>query len=658
MLKINFSYDIDSDNFVIMCSGGDSHWQKENIRNLLAKNDLAIEEKNDLEASFTFKILKSKFIKDKQYIDVMNAIFRKGNEIIPDKYGAIFIEKIEQVLRDEDQNNALIYESFFSTIKGKENKILKIEYKDILKIIPFDFQIEQALKLINRKRLANFSSPGSGKTLTAMLAVIHEYQKNKVKNLVVFGPKSASNAWTNKEDFRDFFTNYEQIRLLDFSSSYNKQQLKFIIDNPFNDTLNILFVNYHKLQINNLWFEKLTKIFEKGCGLIVDECHYFKNQHSQKFKRLVKLSKSANYVYFLSGTPLPHSIEEGFYITRGLWPVQEYSKIDDHIPFSEVIEDYKNNFKKIYVRTKKDDHIKPLHQEIIQIDQNIVEKYVDKIFWENFPNELDQGFANQIYRAILIRRMQAASSPHSLKLSFEAAYDEIYEDAITTKGENFKWEETNNAINKYEQSEIEELESSDSIFQIKSDWNNKIEKRINKLLLDSETKKILEKYQEEQDPRILETINLLQKLANKRVLIWNVFRKSSSSLAKILKEQFKDRTIVQIDGRIKSSVRDDEIKRIRQSQNGILIASPATIAESISLHREIDHAIYFFRNYVGSHWMQSIDRIHRLVGKDETSREKFIYILESKGSAEIKSIDYYIGQNLNKKTKLQAKILD
>ena len=62
----------------------------------------------------------------------------------------------------------------------------------------------------------------------------------------------------------------------------------------------------------------------------------------------------------------------------------------------------------------------------------------------------------------------------------------------------------------------------------------------------------------------------------------------------------------------------------------MLIANPSSLAESISLHRHCHHAIYVDRTFNGAHYMQSLDRIHR-VGLDSDTQTRYD-ILQSERS--------------------------
>ena len=83
----------------------------------------------------------------------------------------------------------------------------------------------------------------------------------------------------------------------------------------------------------------------------------------------------------------------------------------------------------------------------------------------------------------------------------------------------------------------------------------------------------------------------------------------------------------------------------------ILIANPSACAESVSLHKACHHAIYFDRTFNGAHYMQSLDRIHR-VGLKADDKIHY-YILQMKDS-----IDEVIDARLNDKQRRMLALLD
>ena len=100
---------------------------------------------------------------------------------------------------------------------------------------------------------------------------------------------------------------------------------------------------------------------------------------------------------------------------------------------------------------------------------------------------------------------------------------------------------------------------------------------------------------------------------------------------------------------------DNRPKRIdewRESGDiNVLIANPATLAESVSLHQECHHAIYVDRTFNGGHYMQSLERIHR-VGLVPDTVTKYDII-----QAEL-SIDQIISERLEFKRENMNRFLE
>ena len=116
--------------------------------------------------------------------------------------------------------------------------------------------------------------------------------------------------------------------------------------------------------------------------------------------------------------------------------------------------------------------------------------------------------------------------------------------------------------------------------------------------------------------------------SNEKVIIWCSFIKTIEKLSKYFED--KGHKSVQIYGAIP---RDDEVneefnreieieKFKNNSEYNILIANAASLAESISLHKHCHHAIYVDRTFNGGHYMQSLERIHR-IGLDPLVKTRY-----------------------------------
>ena len=95
--------------------------------------------------------------------------------------------------------------------------------------------------------------------------------------------------------------------------------------------------------------------------------------------------------------------------------------------------------------------------------------------------------------------------------------------------------------------------------------------------------------------------------------------------------------------------------RIRQFHNDpecrVLIANPQACGEGISLHKACHHAIYLDRNFNAAHYLQSVDRIHRL-GLSKDTLTEITYLISSD------TIDGIIMKRLSEKTERMADVLN
>ena len=62
----------------------------------------------------------------------------------------------------------------------------------------------------------------------------------------------------------------------------------------------------------------------------------------------------------------------------------------------------------------------------------------------------------------------------------------------------------------------------------------------------------------------------------------------------------------------------------------VILANPAAVAESISLHKICKNAIYLDKSFNAAHYMQSKDRIHRVgLKKDDVVNYYYIFSKDS-----------------------------
>lgn len=88
----------------------------------------------------------------------------------------------------------------------------------------------------------------------------------------------------------------------------------------------------------------------------------------------------------------------------------------------------------------------------------------------------------------------------------------------------------------------------------------------------------------------------------------------------------------------------------------VMIANPAAAGEGISLHKVCHDAIYLDRSYVTTHYLQSIDRIHRLGLKQD--EETNIYIYRTLAPMGLGCIDHSVSHRLRHKIRAMQILLD
>ena len=168
---------------------------------------------------------------------------------------------------------------------------------------------------------------------------------------------------------------------------------------------------------------------------------------------------------------------------------------------------------------------------------------------------------------------------------------------------------------------------------------------------------LLAELMEEGDcPKLEWACNRARRLANegRKTLIWSSFVNN----VEVISERLHDLGAVYIHGGVDAGSEDEEDSRewkINEFKNNpnckVLVANPAAAGEGISLHKVCLNAIYVDRTFNAAHYLQSVDRIHRL-GLEEHERP-LIEILVSENS-----IDQVVWRRLNEKITAMLRALN
>lgn len=145
----------------------------------------------------------------------------------------------------------------------------------------------------------------------------------------------------------------------------------------------------------------------------------------------------------------------------------------------------------------------------------------------------------------------------------------------------------------------------------------------------------------------------------RKVVIWTIFTDTLRTLEKML----ADLNPVSIYGMIPvgssadTETREWRLKKFHEDPACmVLIANPAAAGEGISLHMVCHDALYVDRSYVSTHYLQSIDRIHRLGLPPGVKTNIEIY--RTKAPPGLGSIDFSVSRRLAAKIRALQVLLN
>lgn len=478
-----------------------------------------------------------------------------------------------------------------------ESKLSFRNICDILKDFGFNRllnrrQFRDTQKLLQLKNGANFSVPGAGKTTT--LLAVHSILKKQglVNKLFIVCPINAFISWEdeirsifNNEVFLPHKLNVEEITQVGLISNLSPE---------------IVIVNYEKLRRN---IDGLIRFFiENDVHLVLDESHRIKSgENNLSYNQITKIVDISKRRDIMSGTPMPQSYLDLVPQFNFLWPGENLIP-ELNLQSDDQLLTLSNSISKFYVRTTKNElglkdpiinyefvAMGPIQQELYKLFKSEAARQIaqmDKKIKSNF---------RKIGRSV-IKLLQAATNPMLLGSSND--YDE---ELLSISQSSILWELLDEYIKYEKPPKIERLKIKIDTFFAQNE--------------------------------------------NGKILIWSSFIKN----IKLLEAVFSNYNPVSIYGGISSgddlneAFREGRIRKFHTDPTcKIMIANPAACGEGISLHKVCHYAIYLDRTFNAAHYLQSVDRIHRLGLPKHTDTIIDIFVSPN-------SIDDIVQKRLNEK---------
>ncbi len=458
------------------------------------------------------------------------------------------------------------------------------------------FQLRDLAHLLSLSNGANFSVPGAGKTTVTF--ALHLLVKNANQHLVIVAPKAANQAWIDI---------VAECMANDAPDGNNENFV--VLDGREEDTIRVLasggtrFIISYDLMIRQQGI-LAAHFATHPTHLVLDESHRMKaGWRSQRGAFLLNIADLPVRRDILTGTPMPQAATDIESQLDFLWP--------GHGLGLEVVngQSPRKVLGNLYVRTTKKELGLPKatrHFIDVGMDPGQLALYsiVRNEFLRNYSSRLSHGTAQaQLLKArrSVMRLLQLSTNP-VLALSAMANDDTKIDSAIVEQ--------------------------------------------------------VLE---EGHSAKIRAVIDHARSLAagGQKCVIWTIFTDTIRSFVSSL----ADLNPVFIHGGVQSGsvdnpeTREGRIRRFHKDDNCfVLVANPAAAGEGISLHTVCHNAIYADRSYISTHYLQSIDRVHRLGLPPDQETNIFVY--RSKAPPVIGSIDFSVSRRLIEKIRNMQELLD
>jgi len=542
-------------------------------------------------------------------LDLINSVNKAlnklgENEIVLDKDVINFIEFNKYAITEHQVAGGTI-KNFDSRWQNEIETFKEILVNEIYRPL-MELQIHASFFLTKMKRAANFSVPGAGKTamMYGSFAFLSSSSINLIDRILIVCPINAFEAW--KTEFIEVFQDKKEIKFMNLRDPrYNEvSNIRFDWGNK-----NVIVINYESLERK---VRILNELIDNKTMLVFDEVHRVKGINGKRAKAALKLGKTAQYHYVLTGTPIPNSYKDIYnflhllydneYDTYFGWDVND---LDNPNP-----NDINNKVFPFFWRTNKDDLKVPKadNDELLIVSANEKQLNLAKIIHENETNIL----------SLYIRLLQASTNPE-LVLEKIDYYD------LGLLDDEFKNEEFNKLI------------------QDSSDNTEEIYQKFNLHEIESE--------------KFNAGINLILKLVNegKKVIVWGMFINTMRKIVKNLKHNNISVNLVY--GGTEKEQRVSLINDFRDGDVQVLVTNPNTLGESISLHKSVHDAVYFEFNFNLTFMLQSRDRIHRL-GLKENQYTRYYYLMTAGDKAHDSFIDNRVYLRLKEKEKIMLNAIE
>jgi SNF2 family DNA or RNA helicase len=461
--------------------------------------------------------------------------------------------------------------------RGLEEALSAFGWKVERRLRPHQLDgVAHALTSINA---ANFSVPGSGKTVTTLAAGIAHLRAGTVDLVVVAGPLACFDPW--ERETRAATGDRISVRRVRGNAASRRAAYEQISAGQ------VVLLSFAIAAADQ---PLLLRLFKKWkVMLVIDESHRIKRFRGGVWApALMELARNARVRLILSGTPMPQSGKDLYTQLNVLWPDGVLTGTRD--AFATQVDSHFDN-----VLVEVSPFISRTPKEALGLPPYDIQRHHVDL----------RGTQAEIYELISNQFRRRLRDSHT-------------------------WQDKLNALRRGRPIRLLQAAANPALFNSRDSYY-----RLPRLLDRPPTlMERLAAYERYEVPaKSLTSLELVASMIERgeKVVCWSNFVPNLDHFRRLVHQRL-GLSCFQIDGRVPAgsdALRDDPsegheapededtreviIRRfLSQVGPAVLVTNPASCSESISLHSSCHNAIYLDRTYDCALFLQSIDRIHRL----------------------------------------------
>ena len=428
---------------------------------------------------------------------------------------------------------------------------------------------------------------------------------------------------SNPKNEHECFGDKKELRVFDYQLQAGNQPAQRFDSLVYKaKTCNLVLINYESLPRN---VDALSRLIDDKTMLVFDEVHRVKGVEGIRAAAALSLCRysAAQYRVVLTGTPIPNGFADTYNFLHILFPdqyesvftysVSELKQCDQNAALRRDLND--KLFPFFCITTKEMLKVPPADPDDLTTGYCLADSKDEKLY------EIVRRVCSDNPLLMYVRLMQASCNP---ALILKDVDPEVFDDFYDPDDKDSDSGEFSDAFKKAEKKKKEVFSPDDRFYVQNYGFSPKFYKGID--IIKSEI------------------------MQGHNIIAWGIF---ISTLEKIKHELRRSGIACEvIDGQVPLLEREAILDKFQSGEINVLIANPATLAESVSLHKNCHVAIYFEYSFNLVHLLQSKDRIHRL-GLPAGTKTHYYFMIMDNPQAEYQCIDMKILQRLAKKANLQ-----